>query len=593
MNASTLLEVLVKHSENTTSESALHCWSANDKDYIPVSYRDLSQRAFAFGAGIQNTTNGNAKERVVMIACHSPYATLVAFYGAISVGAIPMIFPMPLSLGSHEALTERIDYWGFAFNDPALLVLEEGLTEKFHDEIPTDIQVLRLSEDPNDEWQQQTQPASDFVPGIKDIAFFQTTSSSTGDHKAVSISHENIMANVTGIKQASKMTDNERMATWLPLFHDMGLVGTVLFCFGNDFPLYIMTPTQFVKRPSNWVKTLADKNCTIATMPNFGFDYCTRLVSDKDIPSIDLNKIKHLYIGAEPIRVSTVKGFIDKFAPCGITPQKIRPAYGLAESTIITSIFDPEDTANFLYVDSDSIGMSEQIKVLDKVRFDEKKLADYDSNTAMAVCTGGSAIKDMLIEIIDGNGNTLPEGTSGEIAITGTSVAMGYVDGDDDGSGLVNEFEQGRLGTGDMGTIIDGELYILERIKNLIIRNGENYLVSALEEQLAELLDISHEHVAVFDSDIHDPNSDIVVMVERHKPISEDGVDELLVAMPKEAFPINKILLSKSREIPRTTSGKKRHFYCRKMYQKDEIVFQQAIEISPQRIMQAMKKQNS
>ena len=592
MSALTLLEVLLKHSQNTVSESALHCWSANDKDYIPVSYRDLSQRAFAFGAEIQNNVNDDARQRVVMIACHSPYATLVAFYGAISVGAIPMIFPMPLSLGSHEALIERIEYWGFAFNESALLILEEGLTEKFHDDIPADIQVLRLREDPKGDWKQLEKPASNFIPNVRDIAFFQTTSSSTGDHKAVSISHENIMANVTGIKQASDMTDNECMATWLPLFHDMGLVGTVLFCFGNDFPLYIMTPTQFVKRPSNWVKTLADKDCTIATMPNFGFDYCTRLVSDKDIPSIDLRKVKHLYIGAEPIRVSTVKGFIDKFAPCGITPQKIRPAYGLAESTIITSIFDPKNTANFLYIDADSVGMGEKIKILDKVKFDDKKLANYDANTAMAVCTGGSAIKDMLIEIIDDNGNILSEGICGEIAITGTSVAMGYVDGDDD-SGLISEFDKGKLGTGDMGAIVDGELYILERIKNIIIRNGENYLVSALEEQLAELLDISHEHVAVFDSDIHDPSSDIVVMVERYKPISEERVDELLVAMPKEAFPINQILLSKSREIPRTTSGKKRHFYCRKMYQKNEIVFQQAIEISPQRIMQAMKKQNS
>ena len=589
MSATTLLEVMLEHSQNTSGKSALHCWDANNKDYSPVSYRDLSQRAFAFGAHVQHESADNAEKRIVMIACHSPYATLVAFYGAISVGAIPMIFPMPLSLGSHEALTERIHHWGFAFEKPALLVLEEGLTEKFHDDIPENINVLRLSENPNGNWPQQEKPASDYVPSKKDIAFFQTTSSSTGDHKAVSISHENIIANVVGIKLASKMDNDERMATWLPLFHDMGLVGTVLFCFGNDFPLYIMTPTQFVKRPSNWVKTLAEHDCTIATMPNFGFDYCTRLVSEKDIPSIDLNKVKHLYIGAEPIRVSTVKGFIDKFAPCGINPQKIRPAYGLAESTIITSIFDPEDTANFLYIDADSVGMGQTIKLLDKVRFDEDKLADYDANTAMAVCTGGSAIKDMLIEIIDESGNVLDENICGEIAISGTSVAMGYVDGDGD-SGLINEFGKGRLGTGDMGAIVDGELYILERIKNLIIRNGENYLVSALEEQLAELLDISHEHIAVFDSDIHDPSSDIVVMVERIKPLSEEQIDDLLVAMPKEAFPINKILLSKSREIPRTTSGKKRHFYCRKMHQNDEIVFQQAIDISPQRIMQAMNK---
>jgi len=195
----------------------------------------------------------------------------------------------------------------------------------------------------------------------------------------------------------------------------------------------------------------------------------------------------------------------------------------------------------------------------------------------------------MLIEIVDEDGeNVSGEGIAGEIALSGSSVAMGYVSGEH--SGLVDRFPDGRLRTGDMGTIVDGELYILERLKNLIIRNGENYLVSALEEQLAEILDISHEHIAVFETDIHNPNSDIVVLVERHAPIEDQNIDALLVAIPKEAFPINRMLLSRSREIPRTTSGKKRHFYCRKLYQKDEIKFQQNIEISPQRIMQAMNK---
>jgi len=216
-------------------------------------------------------------------------------------------------------------------------------------------------------------------------------------------------------------------------------------------------------------------------------------------------------------------------------------------------------------------------------------MLSYDPNQSMAVCTAGIAIDDMLIEIVDENGEDVSgEGIAGEIAITGTSVAMGYVATGKNGS--VDRFADGRLRTGDMGTIVDGELYILERIKNLIIRNGENYLVSALEEQLAEILDISHEHIAVFETDIHDPNSDIVVLVERHAPIDEKDIDALLVAIPKEAFPINRMLLSRSREIPRTTSGKKRHFYCRKLYQKDEIKHQQNIEISPQLIMQAMNR---
>ena len=134
------------------------------------------------------------------------------------------------------------------------------------------------------------------------------------------------------------MTDKERMISWLPLFHDMGLVGTVLFSFCNRYPLYLMTPVQFVKRPALWLKGMSEHKCTIATAPNFGYDYCSRLVSDKDTAELDLSSVKHLFIGAEPIRVSTIQSFVEKFRQAGISEAKIRPAYGLAESTIITSL---------------------------------------------------------------------------------------------------------------------------------------------------------------------------------------------------------------------------------------------------------------
>lgn len=588
--SATLIDVMRHYAQGTSTDSELHCWNGSERTWFPVNYGELSRRAFAFGGRIVDqcrSANVEAAEgRIVMIACHTPFATLVAFYGAISIGAIPMIFPMPLSLGSHQALSERIRHWGFAFAQPALLVLEEGLTEKFHDDIPDQIQVLKLGDNPQADWPVQAHQANAHQPLADDVAFFQTTSSSTGDHKAVAISHRNIIANVRGIRYAQDMTDDERMATWLPLFHDMGLVGTVLFSFCNDYPLFIMTPTQFVKRPGIWLKCMHENSCSIATAPNFGFDYCSRLVSDKDAAAMDLSHVKHLFIGAEPIRVSTVYSFLQKFAISGITPQIIRPAYGLAESTIITSMTDPHATSGFICLDADAIGIGEAVKIVDRMSFDDPRLSDYDANRCIAICAAGTAIQDMLIEIIDEQGQLIAkQGVAGEIVLTGTSVAMGYVS---DGDELIDRFANGRVATGDMGVMIDGELYILERIKNLVIRNGENFLVSALEEQLAELLDISHEHIAVFESNIHDPDSDIVVLVERHKPIDEAAINQVLIAMPKEAFPINKILLCSSREIPRTTSGKKRHFYCRKLYQKDEIKFQQAIDVSPQRIMQAI-----
>jgi len=593
MVATTLLDVLNSHAQDTASDIALNCWDGSKREYISISYRTLSQRAFGFGANLvercSNAERINGK--VVMIACHSPYATLHAFYGAISVGAIPMIFPMPLSLGSHEALTQRIQHWGTAFDRPAMLVLEEGLEEKFHSEIPEEIEIVRLNADPSEQSPSLPSSANGYAPAPQDIAFFQTTSSSTGDHKAVSISHSNILCNVIGIRNAVQMSDDERMASWLPLFHDMGLVGAVLFSFCNNYTLFLTTPTQFIKRPALWLKTMHEQRCTVATAPNFGFDYCSRLVSEKDRDAMDLSHVKHLFIGAEPIRVSTIQSFLTKFKTCGISPQVIRPAYGLAESTIITSISSHTELANFICLDADSISIGEPVKVLDNINFEDEQLSRYQANKSIAVCTAGKAIDDMLIELVDEQGDIIDEqGIAGEIAITGTSVAMGYVWGNEE---LVSRFPDGRLRTGDIGVIHDSELYILERLKNIVIRNGENYLVSALEERLAELLDISHEHIAVFESDIHDPSSDIVVLVERHAPIEEQDIDTLLIDMPKEAFPINRILFSKAREIPRTTSGKKRHFYCRKLYKKGDMNYQQVIEVSPQRIMQAMNNKDA
>ncbi len=140
-----------------------------------------------------------------------------------------------------------------------------------------------------------------------------------------------------------------------------------------------------------------------------------------------------------------------------------------------------------------------------------------------------------------------------------------------------------------MGVLFNSELYIIERIKNLIIRNGENYLVNALEQRLADLLETSHDHVAVFESDIHDPTSEIVVLVERHSGLAEPEVDLLLARLPQEGFPIDRIVFSKAREIPRTTSGKKRHFYCRKLFREGQLSELPSIGISPELIVRAQR----
>ena len=581
----TLLDVMLDHVDRPHPDLNLSCWDTKTRSFIGVSYATVVAQAFGFGQRLIN--QGQEPGSVCMIACHSPYATLVAFYGAVSAGILPMIFPMPKALGSHDALTQRIQHWSSRFELPTALVLEDGLEETFHSDIPSSVAVIRVPNSMDQShWDTQKLPAIETAVQSNDVAFLQTTSSSTGDHKAVVVSHGNVLSNVTGIKAAVNMSDDERMISWLPLFHDMGLVGAVLFSFCNRYPLFLMTPVQFVKRPALWLKGMSEHRCTIATAPNFGYDYCARLVSDKDAAALDLNCVKHLFIGAEPIRVSTIQSFVEKFRNAGISESTLRPAYGLAESTIITSISLPEKQAKFVCLNSESMGIGQAVTETNRVAYEASALAAYQPEPGVVVSTAGAPIDGMTVDLVDENGDSLSgEGVAGEIVLVGASVALGYVG---DKNQLIEPFVDGRMHTGDMGIMLEGELYIIERIKNIIIRSGENYLVSAIEQRIADLLETSHEHIAVFETDIHDPDSEIVVLVERQDTLSDSEVTELLASFPQEGHPVNRLLFSRAREIPRTTSGKKRHFYCRNLYRANDLNFHQSVEISPEKIVAAM-----
>ncbi len=226
------------------------------------------------------------------------------------------------------------------------------------------------------------------------------------------------------------------------------------------------------------------------------------------------------------------------------------------------------------------------MQVIAKRAFDD--LDDSAPTESVAVCTAGKSIAEMAVTLVDEEGLPVTgDGCAGEIVIKGGSVALGYVG---DGKEPVDRFHDSTVATGDLGVIIDGELFIIERIKNVIIRSGENFLVSVLEQRLADLLGVSHDNVAVFESDIHDPSSDIVVLVEKHEELAEDQVDRILANLPSETLLIDCILLHRARTIPRTTSGKKRHFYCRRLYNSGELSFQQRIAVTPDRIAAALKK---
>lgn len=399
-------------------------------------------------------------------------------------------------------------------------------------------------------------PAGPYTPDADALAFLQYTSGSTSEPKGVMVTLGNLSHNLEVIHRACRMEEGSTIIGWLPHFHDMGLIGQVLYPLSQGYRGVHMSPTTFLKRPHVWIRALSDFGATGTVAPNFAFDMCVRRISDTQLEGVDLSRLRTLLNGSEPIRVETLRAFAARFHPFGLDPAAISPCYGLAESTLMVSSDDPEPF--------------HELEV-DAAELTAHRISPPSDRPARILVSSGRP-GDLDVAVVDPVlGLRLGEAEVGEIQIRGASVAAGYWANPEVTAEVFDQTVEGVSGfmrTGDLGALVDGRLYVTGRLGDMIILNGRNIYPHDLEQTSREAHPaLTGGLAAVF---AVGENDDRVVVVQE---VVDDAVpaDDLRGAIRDQVRGTHEVTLSDVTLVPRktvarTTSGKIRRAEMRERY---------------------------
>ncbi len=397
------------------------------------------------------------------------------------------------------------------------------------------------------------------------LAFLQYTSGSTRAPRGVMLSQENLLTNSDLITQAFGHLpggDSKGMI-WLPPYHDMGLIGGILQPVHVGSPCVLMSPLAVIKRPARWLEAISRHRATTSGGPNFAYDLCLRRVDEETVESLDLSSWEVAFNGAEPIRAETIDAFSRKFAPAGFRRSSFFPCYGLAEATLIVTGPDRDDEPSLLEVDAGGV--------------EQGRIEPASGAGARALIGCGTPYERHQLAIVDPDeGSPRAEGEVGEIWTAGPSVALGYWRAAEEtanhfGGRIEGDSETAYLRTGDLGALLDGELYVVGRIKELIIVNGRNVHPHDVEFCAEEGHPLLRPHCSA----AFDRGGEVALLLE--VDAAEDLDAEAILASVRERvaegidLPLDWIGLCRGGEIPKTTSGKIQRNLCRKMIDGDEI----------------------
>ncbi|GLZ41077.1 fatty acyl-AMP ligase [Actinokineospora sp. NBRC 105648] len=412
-------------------------------------------------------------------------------------------------------------------------------------------------------------PAAWREPAVtpESVALLQYTSGSTGRPRGVRVRHRNLLSNVDAICAAFGFGRAQRYGSWIPLHHDMGLIGMLLPGVLRGRGYVQMDPVAFLRRPHHWPLLLDRFDVNATAAPDFGYDLCARRVTDEQVAGLDLSRLHGAVSGAEPVRADTVARFLARFAPAGLRPEVLVPMYGLAEATLMvtgTARRAPVRTA------------------LDRAALEQRELRPAASGAARDLVGCGAPRAGELLIVDPDNAEPLPQGRIGEIWLRGPGVAGGYWD---DPEATARTFgarlADGRgpfLRTGDLGGLLDGDLYVTGRRKDTLVLHGRNLHPQDIEGELRERhTELDGLHGAVFTVGGHDgatgpDTGEVVVLV--HEIRGHWGPDHLaaVAAAMKQTVarefgvPVGAVALVRPGAVRRTTSGKVERSATRHLY---------------------------
>lgn len=524
-------------------ETGSNFYTGRGEIYASIPYRELRIQAMELarkllGLGLHKG------DRVALVAETNP-DFIRFFYACQYAGLIPVALPASVKIGAHSTYVAQLQRLLEA-SDAAIGVASEGYLP-FLKEASAGLG-MRMVDEP-DAFHGLAASGID-LPSIQpgDIAYIQYTSGSTRFPRGVVIEHRTAMANLQAIMQGLAMTPDDRFMSWLPFYHDMGLVGFVLVPMSAQVSVDYLDTREFAMRPRQWLNLMTRTKATISFAPSFGYDLCARRVRAGDLPQYDLSNWRVAGIGAEMIRPQTLEHFADMLETCGFDRRAFLACYGMAECTLGISFSPLNSGFTTHYIDSDHLADHHEALLLDQ---------NEGEGRGRHFVNCGKPLPGFEVEIRDDDGKVLADWRSGVIYLRGPSVMSGYF-------GLPEETrhalcEDNWLNTGDIGYTVDGILTITGRKKDLIIIHGRNIWPQDLEHIAESQPEVRVGDALAFSAPDHEGDELCVLVVQCREtdPNKRNNLVRRLTALVRMELSLDcYVELVPIHALPRTSSGK-------------------------------------
>ncbi len=552
-SAGTLVEVLDWHVRAHPDRPQVRLYADEGEGEV-ITYGALRAEAERVAAGLQALDLQPAESVAIMLPTGREY--FVTFFGILLAGGIPVpLYPPARMTQIEEHLRRHVSIVSNCLAG-ILVTMHEAkpVAQLLRSQVETLRHVVTVDE-------LSSAPGPFTAPALRaqDTAFLQYTSGSTGAPKGVVLSHGNLLANIRAMGEAIQVQPSDIFVSWLPLYHDMGLIGAWLGSLHYAVPLVVMSPLAMLARPRRWFWAIHRYRGTISAAPNFAYELCLRAIKDEDIAGLDLSSWRVAFNGAEPVSPATMEQFCGRFQKYGFRREAMMPAYGLAESSVGLA-FPP-------------LGRGPLIDVIEREPFMREGRAvpaGKDAKSVRHFVACGFPLPGHEIRIVDPTDREVPEREEGRLQFRGPSATSGYYRNPEETQRL---FHDDWLESGDRAYIAGGEVYITGRTKDIIIRAGRNIYPDELERAVGTLAGIRDGNVAVFGGADPETGTERLVVMAETRAKDEQTRDQLrarIIELATELIgqPPDEVVLAPPNSVLKTSSGKIRRGATRDLFER-------------------------
>ena len=518
------------------------------------TYKEIREAAVGIGKRLI-TLGFKPGDRIALIAETSP-AFVKFFLGCQYASVLPVPLPLPTSFGGKEGYVSQLrgQIESCAANGVMAPDFMAQIVEK-----ATEGYELRFSGDLNAYW--DTEPADYLnLPKPDDLAYLQYSSGSTRFPHGVAVTHKSLLSNTYGMAvHGVHMVEGDRCCSWLPFYHDMGLVGSFMTSLCSQTTVDFIPTEEFARRPLSWLRVLSDNGGTITYSPTFGFDVCARRAALRTsaLEGLELSKVRVAGIGGDMIRPEVMRTFAATFGPVGFNETALLPSYGLAECTLGVSFATPGEGINIVEVEEARLAGDRHVLVN----------GSAEGSRMREVVNCGRPLPEYSVEVRDEDGQIVKDGLVGKVFLRGVSVMREYFNDPETTRAVLSE--DGWLDTGDMGFMRDGDIYIVGRTKDMIIVNGRNHWPQDIEWAAEQLPGVKNGDVAAIS--VPGENAEEVPMLLTQCRVLDAAEQAKMIDLMKRHIQretgINCLVqLVPPRSLPRTSSGKLSRSKARNQY---------------------------